>query len=178
MSLKRPGVAKSTARAASGGAIVVVALLAMLFFRGVGSGNGEADSKAPASPDSSLVSTAPVAPVGVPVAPSETDSDSTSTGGLTNDEQKALSDRILAVLIDERSYLMEVPTDSGPIYRPAELDRLVELARQAEGDSNGIRVRILQRETARPSAEQDLRDRLAAIGITADAVYLSADFVQ
>ena len=84
---------------------------------------------------------------------------------------------MLSILIDERSYLMAVPTETELIYRPTELSRLVELAQRADGDSNGIRVRILQRTTARVSANEDLKASLEEVGISADAVYLQSEFI-
>jgi hypothetical protein len=172
MNSKRPSVMKSTARAGAGGAVVIGALLALLFLRGGGGSPG---------PDSETNS-------GTPMVTTETDqtateipakapSQSDSSGGLTADEEKALSGELLSILIDERSYLMAVPTDSEPIYRPTELSRLLKLAALAEGDSNGIRVRILQRETARVSAKEDLKAELAKIGISSDAVYTQAEFI-
>ncbi|MCP4783934.1 MAG: hypothetical protein GY903_29240 [Fuerstiella sp.] len=166
---KRPRVIKTTARAATGGVIVVAALLALLFFRGAGSGTGDGESS---NPLPSMVTTESNADLAE--KPSET---TLADGGLTADEQKALSDQVLSILIDEHDYLMEIPGDSTTIYRPTEMERLVELARQAEGDSNGIRVRILQRESARPSAEEKLKSALAAAGIDVDALYQQSEFV-
>ncbi|HIE98474.1 MAG TPA: hypothetical protein EYG03_17210 [Planctomycetes bacterium] len=166
---KRPRVIKNTARAAAGGVIVVAALLALMFFQGAGSGTGEGDSS---NPSLSMVTTESSADA----AENSTDAD-LADGGLTADEQKALSDQVLSILIDEHEYLMEIPDDDAIIYRPAEIERLVELARQAEGDSNGIRVRILQRESARPSAEEKLKLALATAGIDIDALYQQSEFI-
>lgn len=182
MKMKRPSVAKSTAQAASGGVIVVVALLALMFFRGIGTGTSSSDSAGSPSQQPSLATTKPVStatpepPANPPSA--NTADDKLSTGGLTQDEQKALSGKVLGILIDERDYLMEIPSEDNAIFRPTSLERLVELAGLADGDTNGIRVRILQRETARPSAEQILRNELVKIGIGSDAIYVSAEFVQ
>jgi hypothetical protein len=166
---KRPRVIKNTARAAAGGIIVVAALLALMFFQGAGSGTGEGDSS---NPSLSMVTTESSSDG----AEDPTDAE-LADGGLTADEQKALSDQVLSILIDEHDYLMEIPDDDATIYRPAEIERLVELARQAEGDSNGIRVRILQRESARPSAEEKLKLALATAGIDIDALYQQSEFV-
>ena len=166
---KRPRVMKTTARAATGGIIVVAALLALMFFRGAGSGTGEGESS---SPLPSMVTTESNAD-----AAEKSSEPDLADGGLTADEQKALSDQVLSILIDEHDYLMEIPDDSTTIYRPTEMERLVELAQQAEGDSNGIRVRILQRESARPSAEEKLKAALATAGIDVDALYQQSEFI-
>lgn len=157
-----------------GGVAVVAALLALMFLRG-GAGDPSSDTEAESGPpmistETETDTTSPEIPV---TAPAEVD----LGGGLTPDEARALSGKVLSILIDERSYLMAVPTDDEPIYRPAPLSRLVELAQQAEGDSNGIRVRILQRETARVSASEDLKAGLEAVGISADGVYFQAEFI-
>ena len=51
------------------------------------------------------------------------------------------------------------------------------LAELAEGDTNGIRVRILRRENARASAEEKLKLELQHVGIRTGAVYMPEDFV-
>jgi len=169
MNSKRPRIIKTTARAATGGVIVVAALLVLMFFRGAGSGTGDGDSS---NRSPSMVTTD--APTDGFEEPTEA---KLADGGLTADEQKALSDQVLSILIDEHDYLMEIPDDDTTIYRPAEIERLVELARQAEGDSNGIRVRILQRESARPSAEEKLKLALANAGVDVDALYQQSEFI-
>ena len=169
MNSRRPRIIRSTARAATGGVIVVAALLALMFFRGAGSGTGDGDSS---NTSPSMITTE--SPTDAAEKPTEA---KLADGGLTPDEQKALSDQVLSILIDEHDYLMEIPDDDSTIYRPAEIERLVELARQAEGDSNGIRVRILQRESARPSAEEKLKLALASAGVDVDALYQQSEFV-
>ena len=176
---KRPRILKTTARAASGGVIVIAALLALLFFRGpgLGQGEGDADSDAADSADSAMASTETPAGGATPtVAPADSDP-TAETGGLTPDEERALSDKILAILIDEHEYRLEVPGDSETLYRPIEMERLLELAELAEGDSNGIKTRILRRENARASAEEKLKLELEHVGIRTDAVYMPEEFV-
>ena len=165
---------------------MIGALLALLFLRGFGGGSAGTDDETSAgsaktsmattespSVPSDIPATVPAATVPAATVPAATN----SRGGLTSDEEKALSGKVLAVLVDERSYLMEVPTDGGPVYRPTDLDRLLELAKLAEGDSNGIRVRVLHRENARVSAEHNLKTQLANIGIGPNAVYSAAEFI-
>ena len=169
MNSKRPGIVKSTARAATGGVIVVAALLALMFFRGAGSGTGDADSPnvAPA-----LVTTDPPSMAAEDPSEAETDVD-----GLTPNEQKALSSHVLSILIDEHDYLIGIPDGATMVYHPCDIERLVELAGHADGDSNGIRVRIVQRESARPSAEEKLKLALASAGVDVDALYQQSEFV-
>lgn len=176
MNSKSPSVMKSTAKAGAGGAIVVAAVLALLFFRGGGGPPGSSGDGSPELAEPSLVNATspPANSENVPETPPVF---SEPSGGLTADEELALSGKVLAILVDERSYFMAVPTDNDAIYRPAELQRLLELAQLAEGDSNGIRIRILQRESARISAKTELEARLADLGIGTDAVYTQSEFI-
>ena len=64
-----------------------------------------------------------------------------------------------------------------PVYVETPLPRVIELAKLAKGDSNGIRVRILRRESARASAEFDLIDGLHKAGVSKDSTIMPADFV-
>jgi hypothetical protein len=174
MGSKRPGVMKSTMRAASGGVIVVAALLALMFFRGTGTGDGDAETAGTpdASPGNTLVSTETTPGNSKnPVVPRD------ESGGLTPDEQKALSGKVLGILIDERSFLLAVPDGESEIYKPIKLQRLTELAKLADGDSNGIRVRVMRRESARMSAEAGIKQALQSVGIGDDAIYMPAEFV-
>jgi len=169
MNSKRPGVVKSTVRAATGGVIVVAALLALMFLQGGGSGTGDADS--PNAAPSMVTTESPSDPAENPIEAQ------LETTGLTSDEQKALSSKVLSILIDEHDYLLAIPDDANTVYHPCDIERLVELAGHAEGDSNGIRVRILQRESARPSAEEKLKLALASAGVDVDALYQQSEFV-
>ncbi len=175
MNSKRPSVMKSTAKAGAGGAIAVAAVLALLFLRG-GAGTPGSGSESETSNQPSLASTNSP-PTSTDTEPASTAATPDSTGGLTQDEELALSDKVLTILVDERSYLLAIPTGEDFLYRPTELARLLELAKLAEGDSNGIRVRILQRETARVSAKQELENQLAQAGVGTDAVYLQSEFI-
>ncbi|MCA9083283.1 MAG: hypothetical protein KDA81_04465 [Planctomycetaceae bacterium] len=175
MNSKRPGLFKTTARAASGGALVIGALLTLLFLRGGGIGSGT--SEAPPT----QVTTGQPERTPTVQAPSDarTPSDDSvdASGGLTDDEKKALSKDVLTVLIDEHEYLMEVPSDSETVYRPIELKRVIELAQQAPGDTNGIRVRVLRRESSRAAAEDQIKRDLTRAGIGEDSIYMPAEFI-
>ena len=81
------------------------------------------------------------------------------------------------MLIDERQFLIQIATTPTPLFRPSPLARIVELAARAPGDTNGIRVRILRRETARPSAENELREVLKSVGLLDDAILMPAETV-
>ncbi|MFM7059097.1 MAG: hypothetical protein ACKO2P_19475, partial [Planctomycetota bacterium] len=84
---------------------------------------------------------------------------------------------VLTVLIDERSYRVQVPAEPEPLYRDCSLELIRTLANTTTGDSNGIRVRILRRETARQSAETALQQTLEQAGITIDAILMPSETV-
>lgn len=193
MASKRPTVLKTTTRAASGGVLLVGAVLMFLFFRGGGLGIGvDSEGESDATTDTNdsgpqtdsktspkLASVDNTAGLTQP-AQSETvdppDEDSNEPK-LTIDEQVATGQKTLGILIDERSFLLRIPGTPQDVFRPSTLERLVELAQLVSGDTNGIRVTILRRETARTTAEQALKTALAAAGISANAVYMPNDFV-
>ena len=102
-----------------------------------------------------------------------------NTGGLTDNEQAALSGKTLIVRIDEHTTIrcrcLEMVLMT---WQPIQLARLSEVARQATGDSNGIRVRIQKRVTARASAEQKILLELEKVGIGKDAIFESSELVD
>lgn len=193
MARKRPTALKTTTRAASGGAVLVGAVLVLLFFRGTGIGIG-VDSEGEAeesvnTPDASEPSDSEPSRELASVAPASGSSGSQQPDAaippkeisnqpkLSIDERVATGQKTLGILIDERSYLLRIPGTPQDVFRPSTLERLVELAKLVSGDTNGIRVTILRRETARTTAEQELKSALAAAGIGANAVYMPNDFV-
>jgi hypothetical protein len=79
---------------------------------------------------------------------------------------------LITILIDERSYRLQISADPKPVYREISLENIKPLAANTTGDSNGIRVRILRRETSRQSAETQLLETLDSAGITPDAILM------
>ena len=164
------GFGRKVTRTASGGIIVIVALLAVLFMQGPGTGDGESSDPGSSSSDSELLASTNAG--GVPLATDQ------QHGGLTDNEQAALSGKTLVVLIDEHDYRVQVSGDDPEAWTPIELARLAEVARHATGDSNGIRVRIQKRVTARASAEQKILLELEKVGIGEDAIFESSELVD
>ncbi|MEO2035484.1 MAG: hypothetical protein ABGZ35_25675 [Planctomycetaceae bacterium] len=167
------GLGRKAVRAASGGLVVIVALLVLLFMQGpgTGSGDGEVSETADANGEApAVVSTDAVSDTML-----QSDAED---GGLTDQEQAAVAGNTLIVLIDEHDYFMQVPENETTAWQPMELTRLVEVAQRAAGDSNGIRVRIQKRSTARASAEQKVRSELEQAGIGVDAIFESSELVD
>ncbi len=96
---------------------------------------------------------------------------------LSPEDAAAVSSGVLSVLIDERSFLIRITEQPEPRYRSSDLIDLVQLARKTAGDGNGIRVQILRRETARPSAEQDLITALQSAGVSRDSIVMPEQII-
>lgn len=177
-----PGkVITGTSRASIGGGALLIGLALFLLFRGFGpggtgmSGSGTSPGEGQNEGDNSTITASDV-PVSEPqskalVAPDQVD------GGLTDDEKKSLSGDTFTVLIDERSYFIAIPGQDTSVYRPTPLKRILELATLSKGDSNGIKVKILRRESARASAEAELKFGLEREGIRNDAIIMPGDFI-
>jgi hypothetical protein len=182
-----PGkLARGTTKAGLGAGAVVVGILLFLVFRGFGSGgtgqSGSSESSGQsADTDDALLEQSPD---GSTSPDPGSDSRDTQSRGLadpeddlTPDERNALSSQVLTVLIDERQYMIQIASTPTPLFRPTTLTRIATLADRTEGDSNGIRVRILRRETSRPSAENELRDVLKTVDINEDSILMPAETV-
>ncbi len=175
-----PGrIVRGTSRAGMGGGALLIGLALFLLFRGFGPG-GTGASGSGTGAESTTASTVK----GPAPKDEKKESDESSLaapdliiGGLTEDERKALSGNMLTVLIDDYQYLIELPGTPVNILRPAELSRIVKLASLAKGDSNGIKVRVLIRESARASAEKQLQADLEHSGIHRDAIMMTSEFV-
>ena len=87
------------------------------------------------------------------------------------DERTARSDPplqpgdVLNVVIDGRDYAVRQVIDGEERLHPMSLPEIVELAQAAPGNNEGIRVRVLRRESSRPTAEQALEQALLDAGI-------------
>lgn len=155
-------------RAMTGAAIILAAVLATLFMNGPGSGGGDRDNDDESRPSDTQVSADPSDAI---VTSGSEDA------GLTDEEKAALSGNTLHVLIDDFDYLIRIRKDDEQ-WTGIDLDRLLVVAAEAPGDTNGIRVRVQKRVTARASAEEKLRGALAAQGIGSDAVFESSELLE
>jgi hypothetical protein len=170
-----------------GALMIGIALYLLLqgFGAGAGTGAGTGDTEQPASADSAgepdtaapantKAATQPAASVG---ADKDAESGARSLTDLTADERRAISSGILTVLIDERKFLIQIADTPAPVFRSTILSRIPELVRRCSGDTNGIRVIVRRRETARPSAEADLRRELEKLQITSDAILMPEEIL-
>lgn len=175
-----PGqIVRSTSRAGMGGGAILIGLALFLLFRGFGPGGTGASGSGTGEGTKSTEH----AKADVGSSESNPDQDSSLAapesivGGLTDDERKALSGDFLTVLIDDFQYMIELPGNPDSIHRPTDLSRIVQLASLAKGDSNGIKVRVLIRQSARASAESQLLADLEHSGIHRDAIMMTSAFV-
>jgi len=139
-----------------GGAILAVGVLVGLIadFPRMGVGNEGGNVLVSASTETPRVET----PVAVP--------------------ETGVTSPVVTVLIEGHSYLILRSIEGVDSWEHAERESVVRLAKQAGGDEDGVRVRVLRRQSARASAENELRQALADAGLSGDAVYWQKEFVQ
>lgn len=87
-------------------------------------------------------------------------------------------DDVLTILVVDRHYAVWRTTRKGNGYFPAELDELVQLARDAKPSDDGLRVRILRSTTARVTAWQKLQSELVQAGVPAEAIVVPRELVK
>ena len=78
------------------------------------------------------------------------------------------------VVIRDRDYFLK----EGRKETPLPLDRLVNTVREMPGDDDGIRLRVYRADTARVTAELELREALQKAEIPESATYWSPDAVR
>jgi hypothetical protein len=77
---------------------------------------------------------------------------------------------VVRILIDERQYYLR-SENGGDQDVAMELPKLIRLIEQAPGDSDGLRVRVYLKSTARASAEENLKSALKDAGINEASVF-------
>ena len=85
--------------------------------------------------------------------------------------------KVLDVLIDDRSYFVRA-AGSDDEYLAKQLDEVIRLTKTAEGNDDGIRVRISRRKDARISTQQDLQRALQDAGLSEDNWLLLKEYVE
>lgn len=82
------------------------------------------------------------------------------------------------VVIDAQEYFLEKRTPDGTQYVATPLEQIVEMARQAEPDADGIRVQIKRRGSSRQSAEAALDAALREAGLGEEQIQRHAGFID
>jgi len=88
-------------------------------------------------------------------------------------KQKSLAElplQVLDILIDDRSYLIKASSQPQDRYRPAEIKEVIQQAKRATGDEDGIRIRVYRKGSARVIPETLLKDELKIAGLAPQMV--------
>lgn len=126
------------------------------FWKGFGWGGGSGFGQG----DSLLVTTQPTNST-TPPAEDDTRDSPTST-------------QTVRVVIRDRSYYLKQSLEEQPIT----LQDLVALVQRAQGDEDGIRLRVYRAESSRATAELQLQEALRAVDIPESAIYWSPEVTQ
>lgn len=82
------------------------------------------------------------------------------------------------VLIDGREFFLRRGDGEEGEWVKANGDSVVSYAKQATGDSTGVRVRIFRKPTARASAEETLVEALGLAGISSNEIDVPEKLVE
>ncbi|OYW15139.1 MAG: hypothetical protein B7Z55_15240, partial [Planctomycetales bacterium 12-60-4] len=94
--------------------------------------------------------------------------------GVSSETAKGTAPESLRVVIKDRNYYLR----SGGSETPIDLDALVSMVQSAIGDDDGIKLRIYRTESARVTAELQLRESLKTVDVADSAIYTSPDVVE
>lgn len=143
----------------AGGGVLILGIILGQFFGltpGINTGPGEGETKKESTNDSPaiLASTeSDIVPVLIQPEPKQKIS------------QSELPLKVLDILIDDRSYLVKASSQPQDQYRPAAIEEIVQQAKQASGDEDGIRIRVYRKGSARVIPESLLKDELKKAGL-------------
>lgn len=88
------------------------------------------------------------------------------------------SEGAVEVLIDDRDFYLRRGAGEGAEWVKANGDSVVSYAKQAAGDSAGVRVRIFRKPTARASAEETLIEALGVAGLTSAEIDVPEKLIE
>ena len=144
----------------AGGGILALGIILGQYFGltpGINSGPGEAEKTADTADEESrniMASTeSEIIPVLIQPEPKQ---------------EKSLAEiplKVLDILIDDRSYLIKAASQPKDKYRPADINEILTLAKQASGDEDGIHVRVYRTGSARVDPEASLKEELGKSGL-------------
>lgn len=143
-----------------GGGILALGIILGQYFGltpGINSGPGEAEKTADTADEESrnimASSESEIIPVLIQPEPKQ---------------EKSLAEirlKVLDILIDDRSYLVKAASQPKDKYRPADINEILTLAKQASGDEDGIYVRVYRTGSARVVPEATLKEELGKSGL-------------
>jgi|GEM_PF-1526483 len=146
----------------AGGGVLILGIILGQYFGltpgiNTGSGDGEEKKESPADSQAIMASTqSDIVPVLIQPEPNPEPKQKKT--------QSELPLKVLDILIDNRSYLVKASSQPQDQYRPAEIGEIVQQAKQASGDEDGIRIRVYRKGSARVIPESLLKDELKKAG--------------
>jgi hypothetical protein len=147
---------------------VVIATVLNGGFPGFGTRNGSADENG--SAEQVVASTETEAPGPSPATPQPEEEPK------TEEEQPKKPDiKVLDILVDGHEYQISL---RGKGYTTFPLERIVATAQATSGNEDGIRVRILRRDSARVVAWSRLYEALEDAGISKDAILMPHELFE
>lgn len=147
----------------AGGGVLILGMVLGQFFGltpGINSGSGDGEEK-PASTDDSRAIMA------------STESDIVPILIQPEPKHKSLDElplKVLDILIDNRSYLIKASSQPQERYRSADIKEVIQQAKRATGDEDGIRIRVYRKGSARVIPESLLKDELKNAGLAPQMV--------
>ena len=158
-------------RAFAGITVVLAVAIATIMngaFPGFGTRNGTAEEEGSAAPV--VATTEPAAPPETPAEPKPEEPPA------KEEEQPKKPDiKVLDILVDGHDYQISL---RGKGYTTFPLARIVETATLTSGNEDGIRVRILRRDSARVVAWSRLYEALEDAGISKDAILMPHELFE
>ncbi|MFH1303514.1 MAG: hypothetical protein ABIK07_20845 [Planctomycetota bacterium] len=148
----------------AGGGVLILGIILGQFFGltpGINSGSGDGEEKTAPEEDSRAIlasSSSDIVPVLIQPEPKQ------------NKSQSELPLKVLDILIDDRSYLIKAGSQPQDHYRPAEMEEIVQQARQTTGDEDGIRIRVYRKGSARVIPESLLKEELQKAGLSPQVI--------
>ena len=158
-----------------GGGLIALGILVGMFlnlFRGPGGGGDGSNMLVQSSGEESLSIEEPE---------SETAADESTDVPVHNASQQnnidsqpaavAAAPQVVDVVVDDRQYhIRKTGEDGREQLVPIALQELVETVRRASGNEDGIRVRIVRRDSSRAAAEKLLHESLLDAGVAETAM--------
>lgn len=74
--------------------------------------------------------------------------------------------QVLDILIEDRSYRIKSAVQPQNRYRPAEIEEIIQFAKQTSGDEDGIHIRVYRKGSARVTPESQLKEELKKAGLS------------
>ena len=158
-------------RAFAGITVVVGVVIVTLLnggFPGFGTRNGNADEDDSAA--EVVASTETEAPPETPAPPQPEEAPKTE-----DSTPKKPDIKVLDILVDGHDYQISL---RGKGYTTFPLERIVATAKATSGNEDGIRVRILRRDSARVVAWSRLHEALEDAGISKDAILMPRELFE